>query len=205
VAINWSAIKRGRSSVRGMFPRVLKLPIIPDANDALYDVIPEGGTVLDVGAYDRNIERYLKTRPRKVVYKSFDVDRSLTHDYYSLDDINESFDVVVSFEVVEHLKVGEVVELLTRIHQLLKVGGKAVLSTPNVYHPTIFWRDCTHKTGFRYNELAGIMSAIGFRGMKVYRVARMSLKDRLAYFFYRPVIKLLDMDFVGRILVIGEK
>ena len=33
----------------------------------------------------------------------------------------------------------------------------------------------------------------------------MSAKDRIAYFFYKPVIKLLYMDFAGRILVTGEK
>lgn len=203
--INWSSIKEGRNSVKGKFPRILKVPIISDAKKALFDLIPEGGSVLDVGANDRNIEDYLSKRTKKVNYKSFDVDRSLPHDFYSFDEIIDDFDVIVSFEVVEHLGVMEVVELLTKIHERLKKGGKAIISTPNVFHPTIFWRDCTHRTGFRYNELTGIMHSIGFVGLEVYRVANMSFKDRVVYFINKPLIKLLNMDFAGRILVIGEK
>ena len=203
--VDWSAIKRGRSSLHGAFPRVLKVPMIEDAEKALYDMIPDGGSVLDIGAYDRNIERYLKNKPKKVYYKSFDVDKSLPHDYYSFDEIDERFDVAVSFEVIEHLGVKDAVGLVSNMYSVLKDGGKAVISTPNIFHPTVFWRDCTHRTGFRYQELAGIMAASGFRNIKIYRVMKLSLKNRITIFFYKPVLKLLDMDYAGRILAIGER
>jgi hypothetical protein len=205
VEIDWSAIKRGRESTRGMFPRVLKVPIIEDARQKVCDLLPEGGSILDVGAYDRNLETYLKKAGKAAQYKSYDPDRALRHDYYNLDEIHETFDVIVVFEVIEHLSVGEVIELMTRLRHFLKEQAILVVSTPNVFHPTIFWRDCTHRTGFRYNEVVGLMQSVGYRAFEVYRVARRSLKDRIAIFFYKPLIKLLNMDFAGRILVICRK
>jgi len=203
--MDWSSIKKGRDTVKGMFPRVLKVPIIPDANRLLYELIPEGGSILDVGANDRKLEGYLKGRPKKLDYKSFDIDRRYKHDYYSLDDITERFDTIVSFEVIEHLGVEEAVELVGRLYGLLKDSGTLVLSTPNVFHPTIFWRDCTHRTGFRYNELAGILSSVGFNNLSVYRVFRGSIRDRIVIFFYNPLLRLMNMDYCGRIIVTGEK
>jgi SAM-dependent methyltransferase len=203
--VDWSKIKDGRNSVKGMFPRVLKLPVIPDANEKLYELLEDGDTLLDVGANDRKTERFLSGKHKKVVYKSFDIDRRLRHDYYSIDDIQEKFDAIVMYEVIEHMSVVEAVEILHSLHSLLKDGGSIILSTPNVFHPTIFWRDCTHQTGFRYNELAGIMASIGFGRLRVYRVIKMSLKDRLTYLIYKPLIKFLNMDFCGRIVVTGEK
>lgn len=203
--MDWSSIKKGRDSVKGMFPRVLKVPIVPDANRLLYDLIPEGGSVLDVGANERKLWDYLKGMPKNLVYKSFDIDRKYRHDYYSLDDITERFDIIVSFEVIEHLEVEEAVELVNRMYGLLKDSGTLVLSTPNVFHPTIFWRDCTHRTGFRYNELAGILSSAGFKKLGVYRVFRASIRDRLVIFFSNPLLRLMNMDYCGRIIVTGEK
>lgn len=203
--IDWSAIKRGRDSTRGMFPRVLKLPIIEDARKRVSELLPEGGSLLDVGAYDRNLERYFKKVGKAASYKSCDRDRTLPHDYYSLDEIHEKFDVIVVFEVIEHLSVSDTIALMRDLLPLLKDQSALVISTPNVFHPTTFWRDCTHKTGFRYNELVGIMQSVGFKDFEVYRVARMNLKDRVTIFFYKPLIKLLNMDFAGRILVVGRK
>lgn len=202
--IDWSAIKRGRNSTRGMFPRVLKVPIIEDARQKVCDLLPEGGTLLDVGAYDRNLKRYLEKVGKVCQYRSYDPDRTLQHDYTSLDDIHETFDVIVVFEVIEHLSVGEVYELFSCLRRLLKERATLMVSTPNVFHPTIFWRDCTHRTGFRYHEVVGLLQSLGYRDFEVYRVARRSLKDRIAIFFYKPLIKLLNMDFAGRILVIGR-
>jgi 2-polyprenyl-3-methyl-5-hydroxy-6-metoxy-1,4-benzoquinol methylase len=203
--IDWGRIKQGRDSVKGLFPRILKIPIIPDAKEKVYELIPDNGTILDVGAHDRKLGTYLHKRSKSLTYKSLDTDKKLQHDFYSLDDITEEFDVIVLFEVIEHLDPEDAIELLIRLYQLLKEGGSLVVSTPNIFHPTIFWRDCTHKTGFRYNELAGIMSSVGCRNLEVYRISKVTLKEKLLFTFYRPLLSLLNMDFVGRILVIGKK
>ena len=43
---------------------------------------------------------------------------------------DNSFDVVVSFQVIEHIK--DDAQYLSEIHRVLKPGGKAVLTTPNI-------------------------------------------------------------------------
>ena len=40
--------------------------------------------------------RIKKHLPR-AVYKSMDIDREMVHDYYSLDEVKESFDVILPF------------------------------------------------------------------------------------------------------------
>lgn len=62
---------------------------------------------------------------RTAVYESLDVE-SRTFPWP-----NESFDVVVFCEVIEHLTVDPMAALL-EIHRVLKPGGRVVISTPNV-------------------------------------------------------------------------
>jgi len=44
---------------------------------------------------------------------------------------DESFDMVVMFEVLEHLSAGTERQAFKEIHRVLKPGGKLVMSTPN--------------------------------------------------------------------------
>ena len=43
---------------------------------------------------------------------------------------NESFDTIVSFQVIEHIKNDKL--FIKEIHRILKPGGKALISTPNI-------------------------------------------------------------------------
>ena len=43
---------------------------------------------------------------------------------------DNSFDVVISFQVIEHIKKDK--EYLKEIHRVLKPGGKAIITTPNI-------------------------------------------------------------------------
>ena len=43
---------------------------------------------------------------------------------------DNAFDVVVSFQVIEHIKEDD--QFLQEIHRVLKPGGKALISTPNI-------------------------------------------------------------------------
>lgn len=79
-----------------------------------------GGDKSGIGiSYDRNIA---KTAPIKALeFKILEAT--------SLPFVDNSFDVVVSFEVIEHVKDYE--RFLSEIHRVLKRGGKLILSTPN--------------------------------------------------------------------------
>ena len=97
---------------------------------------------MDVGANDRNVEALLNARGVKVDYRSFDMDRSLPHDYYDLAQVDRQFSLILIFDVIEHLVPTDVATLLGRVRDLLQPGGRILISTPNVDHPVRFWRDC---------------------------------------------------------------
>jgi len=135
-----------------------------------------------------------------------DVDREGFHDFYSLEEIQESFDVVFLFEVIEHLDIEEGVQLLKRSYDLLNEGGRLILTTPNVFNPSRFWRDATHRVAYCYDELGGFLLAQGFSIRAMYR----TYNDVSHRYFFRvyvmaPVHRYLGIDFAKSILIVAEK
>jgi 2-polyprenyl-3-methyl-5-hydroxy-6-metoxy-1,4-benzoquinol methylase len=135
-----------------------------------------------------------------------DIDREQFHDFYSLDEIQESFDVVFLFEVIEHLDMEEGVQLLKKIYNLLNGGGRLILTTPNVFNPSRFWRDATHKVAYCYDELGGLLLSQGFQIKMMYR----TYSDAFHRYLFRlyimaPLHRYLGVDFAKSILVVAEK
>ena len=201
--MEWNGIMKGRKLASERLPHILRLPLVGSGRDLLLKFLKKGSSVLDMGANDRNVGRFLKERGVEVEYLSFDVDRSLEHDYYNLKDIDRTFDAVVLFDVIEHMSVKEAAACLSEARRLLKKGGVLVVSTPNVCHPVVFWRDCTHITAFRYDELYGLMASAGFEDIRIYRCGSFSLRDRLVAFLLSPVLRLLRMDYAPGIVAVG--
>ena len=138
-------------------------------------------------------------------YKSMDVDRKQFHDYHSLDEIEESFDAILLFEVIEHLDLEEGIELIRKIYSLLTPGGKLFLTTPNLYHPHRYW-DCHHKTPYRYDELGGLLSATGFIPRHIYRIYNDAFLRRLfRIYFAAPLHRYLNVDFAPSILMVAQR
>jgi SAM-dependent methyltransferase len=167
---------------------------------------PDGEKVLDIGASNRNLEGRLKRHYPKLIYKSMDIDREQFHDFYSLEEIRETFDIVFLFEVIEHLDLEEGVRLLKRVYDFLNEGGRLILTTPNVFNPSRFWRDATHKVAYCYDELGGLLLAQGFQIKVMYR----TYSDAFHRYFFRvyvmvPLHRYLGIDFAKSILVIAEK
>lgn len=202
---DWDSIMKGRKLASGRLPHILRLPVVGGGRDLLLKLLKKGSSVLDMGANDRNVERFLKEKGVDAEYLSFDVDRSLEHDYYDLKDIDRTFDAVVLFDVIEHMSVKEAATCIAGARGLLKEGGVLVVSTPNVCHPVVFWRDCTHMTAFRYDDLYGVMASAGFEEIEVYRCGNFSLGDRLVAFLLTPVLRLLRMDYTPGIAAVGTK
>ncbi|MCX8118177.1 MAG: class I SAM-dependent methyltransferase [Desulfobacterota bacterium] len=166
----------------------------------------DGDRVLDIGASDRALERRLKKHFPKLLYKSMDVDRDQFHDYYDLEEIQETFDAVFLFEVIEHLPLEEGIKMLGKIYELLKEGGRLILTTPNTFNPGRYWRDATHKQPYCYDELGGILMSRGFEIKEMYR----TYSDAFHRYLFRkyvmaPLHRYLGVDFAKSILIVAVK
>jgi predicted SAM-dependent methyltransferase len=148
----------------------------------------------------------LKLHYPNLIYKSMDVDRARHHDYYSLEEIQESFDVIFLFEVIEHLSLQEGIQLIKKLHQLLNEGGRLVLTTPNVLNPSRYWRDATHKVAYCYDELGGLLLSQGFKIKVMYRTYNDAFHRYLFRVYVMSVLhRYLGIDFAKSILVVAEK
>jgi SAM-dependent methyltransferase len=168
--------------------------------------IRDGEKVLDIGASNRNLQERLKRHFPGLIYKSMDIDQDQFHDFYSMEEIQEPFDVVFLFEVIEHLGLEEGTRLVGKIYDLLNEGGRLILTTPNVFNPSRFWRDATHKVAYCYDELGGLLIAHGFQIKAMYR----TYNDAFHRYLFRiyvmaPLHRYLGIDFAKSILVIAEK
>ena len=81
------------------------------------------------------------------------------------------FQAIVLNDVIEHFDKDEAVRFLRACRENLKVGGVLIVKTPNMGCPlnASFARYCdfTHETGFTDRSLEAVLSAVGFRELKV--------------------------------------
>jgi SAM-dependent methyltransferase len=203
--IDWSNLINYRDQIHKRYPKIWDLKLIKRPSWLLKKLLRPGMRILDVGASDRRMERRVKAVYPDILYKSMAVDRTIPHDYYSLDDIDEHFDLIILFEVIEHLELEQGVEMLGRLRALLVDGGLLIISTPNVYHPTEFMQTGTHGTAYSYEELGGIVLSQGFEVPGIYRTFHASvLKYFLRLTIFYPLHRILNVDFAKSIVVLTE-
>jgi cyclopropane fatty-acyl-phospholipid synthase-like methyltransferase len=203
---SWSRLFEHRDKIHENYPEIWDLKILRKRFPLMLETIRDGERVLDIGASNRNLEGRLKRHFPEILYKSMDIDREQVHDFYSLEEIRERFDVVFLFEVIEHLDLEEGIRLLKRIHELLNPGGRLILTTPNVFNPSRYWRDATHKVAYCYDELAGLLIAQQFQVRAMYR----TYSDAFLRYFFRVYVmallhRYLGIDFAKSILIVAEK
>lgn len=204
--IPWSKLFTYRDEIHRLYPEIWGLKILRKRFPLMVENIRDGEKILDIGASNRNLEGRLKRHYPNLIYKSMDVDRDQFHDFYSLEEIRETFDVVFLFEVIEHLELEEGLKVLEKVYDLLNGGGRLILTTPNVFNPSRFWRDATHKVAYCYDELGGLLLSQGFQIKAMYR----TYSDAFHRYLFRlyvmaPLHRYLGIDFAKSILVIAEK
>ena len=203
---SWSRLFEYRDQIHRRYPEIWDLKILRKRFPLMVKTIQDSEKVLDIGASDRNLQERLRRHFPKLIYKSMDIDREQFHDFYSMEEIQESFDVVFLFEVIEHLGLEEGIRLLKKSYDLLSEGGRLILTTPNVFNPGRFWRDATHKVAYCYDELGGLLLAQGFQIRAMYR----TYNDAFHRYLFRLYVmaslhRYLGIDFAKSILVIAEK
>ena len=206
---DWSLIFHWRQKFKKEFGRIEKLPIVRSAAEWIISEVKANPnkkiSLLDYGAGPRLLKEKIASIADKIEYVSYDIDRSTEQDYYNSDDIKRTFDLVVCLEVIEHLDAGAKIDLVRDMTRLTAPGGKIILTTPNAEHPTVFWRDFSHVAPIHHLDLAGLLARFGLKNIKIYRLAKMTLKKRFLLLFYAPLLKLLHCDFAQSIMSVAEK
>jgi SAM-dependent methyltransferase len=104
--------------------------------------VPAGAAVLDIGARDGGLRRYL---PPDVRYQGIDIAPEFAGPDVLIQDISQGIpfsagacDFVFCIEVLEHIP--NPFGTLEEIHRVLRPGGVLILSVPNPYHfKEILW------------------------------------------------------------------
>jgi 2-polyprenyl-3-methyl-5-hydroxy-6-metoxy-1,4-benzoquinol methylase len=204
--LEWSKLFTHRDRIHNRYREIWDVPLIKKRAPLLKRVLKNGMAILDVGAGARGMKKDIEALGLTVDYKSMDIDRTVKHEFYDLQEITGDFDVIICFEVIEHLSLEEGLALAQRLFELTKKDGLVILSTPNIFNPSRYFRDATHKTFYPYDEFCGILAMAGFKIEEVYR----SFNDA----FHRYVTKvyvlgwlfrLLSIDYASSIFVVARK
>jgi 2-polyprenyl-3-methyl-5-hydroxy-6-metoxy-1,4-benzoquinol methylase len=98
-------------------------------------------SVLEIGSGIGLIEFYIRNKNKSIKYLGIEIDKesfqksqtlklnTINHDFTFIENIEESFDVIMLWEVLEHLQGLSL--FLKLAYDRLNVGGKIILSTPN--------------------------------------------------------------------------
>jgi len=78
---------------------------------------------------------------------------------------NQSYDLVLLLDVIEHFEREEALTILKEVHRVLKNNGGLILHVPNaegIFGSRIRYSDVTHEQAFTFTSLCQISRHIGF-------------------------------------------
>jgi 2-polyprenyl-3-methyl-5-hydroxy-6-metoxy-1,4-benzoquinol methylase len=206
-AISWSQMYAWRRAAARRFGKsVFALPVVTRLRHLLLRAVRDGSSVLEVGAGQRKVAQFLARWRPAVEYQSQDIDPLSHHDYRNLDEITRVYDCVLALEVIEHLPLEAICPWLARLAELLRPGGRLVVSTPNTYYPPAWLRDATHRTPLCFDELAGLVAAAGLDVEQIVRVDHEPWhRHVLRRYVFGWLFRLIGIDFARQIVIVARK
>ncbi len=206
LTVKWSEQFLLREKVHQRYPDLWHLKVVRKRVPFLLKHLKDGESVLEVGAFNRDLGEKMKIYLPRTTYKSMDIDPAYPHDYSSFDEIGEKFDMILLFEVIEHLGLEEGREMVKRVYQVLKPGGRVVLTTPNVFTPGRYWKDATHCTPYHYEELGGLLLGQEFELLEICRMFNAPfLEYLLKVYVFSSLFRFLGIDYTKSIMVVAQK
>lgn len=206
MSIDWQNLYQHRKATAKKFGDIWDLPVARRYHQIVAREGKPGFSVLEVGAGDRSFEKKLQGYWGDLNYCSCDIDPTFDHEFSNIDQATGRYDLICAFELIEHLTLGDAQQMVERMFALLKPGGLAILTTPNIYYPPAYLRDVTHQTPLCYDELGGLLSLGGFELRSIHRLYHDSLiKKFIRRVLFYPVFRILGIDFARQIIVVAEK
>ncbi|MCR4318507.1 MAG: methyltransferase domain-containing protein [Planctomycetes bacterium] len=204
--LNWTELWTNSRAIRARFGDIWNLPLAKSYDFAISKYGTPGAAALELGAGDRRLKTKLEKMLGEVEYKSFDVDLNNPHDFARLDDVSGEYDLVFLLEVVEHVRPEIVTAMFRKAMDVLRPGGRIVVTTPNIYSPPSYLRCAEHVTHWCYDELGGVLQSTGFEVTDVARVYNDSVfKCVVRRFLFYPVFRIVGIDFSRQIVIVGKK
>ena len=204
--MSWSEQFEWREKVHRRYHEVWNLKIVKKRLPFILRHLKDGESVLEIGAFNRELGERIKRSYPRVLYKSMDIDRSRFHDFLSFEEIKEAFDLVLLFEVIEHLDLKSGSEMAANIYQILNPGGRVILSTPNIYTPGQYWKGVDHLTAYHYEELGGIFLSQGFELVDICRAYNAPFhRYVMKVYLFAPLFRFLNIDFTKSIFLVARK
>jgi 2-polyprenyl-3-methyl-5-hydroxy-6-metoxy-1,4-benzoquinol methylase len=84
---------------------------------------------------------------------------------------SESLDMVLLFDILEHLEPQELFDLLDQVYRVLRPGGVSLIHVPNgegIFGMKIRFGDLTHVQAFTQNSVRQMLSTTGFSQIACY-------------------------------------
>lgn len=173
-------------------------------------------SVLEIGSGVGLIGSYLRNKNEKIKYTGVEIDKdsynksqtlklnTINGDFTVIDKINENFDVIMLWEVFEHLQ--DLNLFMKLAYKKLNVNGKIILSTPNynkIYNYPRREKDVIHQDGppihlnfFTKESIRTIFEINHFVNCKV-MVKKFPGFENKNYKFYINFIKAIFNKFHG--------
>jgi len=177
------------------------------AGRLLINELSSATTVLDVGAGDRYYADVLKKLGLSAKYSSVDLDTTYgSHDYREFLQVQDKFDAILMFELIEHLSLNDGIEFMAHARQLLRPNCPLIISTPNAHHPNQVWRsELTHIRPWPANSLYAILRLVGFDSVKLVRQYFLSgRKRRLIAPLTKALYRILELDHAQTTIAIAR-
>jgi hypothetical protein len=209
---SWSLVKNCTLRVRQQWPSTWCLPFERHFHDSvLIYCAGRQGRLLDVGASDyADTKEFIHTRLTGLQYHSFDPDRQTRQDFYSWDQVEGVFSVIICSQVLEHLSLREGLQTCEQILTHCDQGGMVFFTVPNIFHPSRFLTDPGHMTPWAYDKLGGVLVALGFDLLAIgrYGDSRLqagTLRSRSLRWLADKLRPYLGVDYASSVCVVGRK
>ncbi|MHC4138733.1 MAG: class I SAM-dependent methyltransferase [Planctomycetota bacterium] len=203
---SWSEVLRTRDIIHKRYATIWQVPVLRKRFELIRSLLFEGVRVLDVGAGAAEWGQRLQKVITNVTYKTVDIDPNRSPDYRSVQEIQQKFDLITSWEVIEHLTLEAGEDLIKECERVLSPGGKLVISTPNIFNPSRYLMDSTHRTPYSYEELGGLCLRARLEVQEIYRTFNASM---VQFFLKRaliaPIHRFVGVDYTKSIIIIAKK
>ena len=160
-------------------------------------ILKEKQRVLDIGAGDKRLLKYLANNGFKGEYKSCDTDKTMTQDFYSIEDVTGNYDAITMIEILEHVPLTEAIPFIEKAINKLQLGGQLIITVPNVNCiGAMEQMDITHIQHYPVNDLCAVLRMLGLKNeFEYYRVY-------MKYFFGVSGVREVINKFLRRLICI---